>query len=339
VTADAVDVHVFLLAGRLPSGDDTATLAAARHYALTAELAGFAGVWIAEHHFIPYGVCPSAVAFAAHVLGATKRIAVGTAAAILSNRHPVALGEEAVLLDEVSGGRFRLGVARGGPWVDLEVFGTGLDRFIHGFAESLDLLLRWTSGMSPVGATGQRFSFRPVPVVPLPRRPVPTWVAATSLSTVDVAAARGLPLMLGMHATDDEKGALLDRYAATARAHGHDPALVPHAAAYLAQIGETDAEATAAVRRGLPGLLEGTRAYVRIDGSTPAHRDLNAYVEHLIRIGVVGSARTCRDRLAASVDRTGIRHVLLMIEAARDPGLVRMNLAALARALLPASAT
>jgi alkanesulfonate monooxygenase SsuD/methylene tetrahydromethanopterin reductase-like flavin-dependent oxidoreductase (luciferase family) len=335
VTADPVDMHVFLLAGRLPSGDDAATVAAARSYAEAAERTGFAGVWIAEHHFIPYGVCPSAVAFAAHLLGATQRIAVGTAAAILSNRHPVALGEEAVLLDELSGGRLRLGVARGGPWVDLEVFGTGLDRFTAGFPEALDLLLRWTSGTSTVGADGEQFSFRPVPVVPLPRRPVQTWVAATSPSTVDIAATRGLPLILGVHATDDEKAGLLERYAATARAYGYDPAPVPHAAAYLAQIGDTDADAADAVRRGMSGLLDGTRAYVRVDGSAPAHRDLDAYVEHLIRIGVVGSATTCRDRLAASVARTGVRHALLMIEAARDPDLVRTNLFGLAQALLP----
>ena len=150
-TRRAVEHHVFLLAGQRPGTSHADTLAAAADYTLAAEHAGFAGAWIAEHHFIPYGVCPSAVAFAGHLLGRTTRLAVGTAAAILPNRHPVALAEEAVLLDELSGGRFRLGVARGGPWVDLEVFATGLDRYAEGFGESLDLLLRWLSGAPRVG--------------------------------------------------------------------------------------------------------------------------------------------------------------------------------------------
>ncbi|MFB6392857.1 LLM class flavin-dependent oxidoreductase [Polymorphospora lycopeni] len=330
----AVDLHVFLLAGQQSGTSHSETLAAAIEYALAAEEAGFAGVWMAEHHFIRYGVCPSAVAFAAHLLGRTSRVTVGTAAAILSTRHPVALAEEAVLLDEMSGGRFALGVARGGPWVDLEVFGTGLGRYTDGFAESLDLLLAWTSGREAVGADGPLFRFRPVDVVPRPRRQVPVRVAATGAATVDLAARRGLPLLLGMHATDAEKASMLARYAQVAASCGHDPATVEHASVHLAHIGDDDDSAGEVVRRCLPGLLAGTRGYVRIDGSAPARRDLAAYTEHLIGVGAVGSPATCRRRLASSVAATGARHLLLMVEAAGEPRRVTANLRRLAATLL-----
>ena len=98
---------------------------------------------------------------AGYLLGATRRIAVGTAVSVLSTQHPVALAEQAALLDQVSGGRFRLGVGRGGPWIDLEVFGTGLHRYQHGFPESLDLLLA-ALGEHRVAASGPEF--------PVPRR-------------------------------------------------------------------------------------------------------------------------------------------------------------------------
>ncbi len=338
MTADAaarraVDHHVFLLAGQQLGTSHADTLQAATDHAIAAEHAGFAGAWMAEHHFIPYGVCPSAVAFAGHLLGRTRRIAVGTAAAILSNRHPVALAEEAVLLDELSGGRFRLGVARGGPWVDLEVFGTGLDRYTDGFAESLDLLLGWLSGAERVGADGATFRFRPVDVVPRPRRPIPTWVAATTTATVDAAARHGLPLLLGMHATDTEKADMLARWTGTAARHGHDPATVEHASAHLAHVEDDDDKAAHVVRQTLPGLLAGTRRYVRIDASPPAHRDLRAYTEHLIAIGAVGSPDTCRSRLLNSVAATGVRHQLLMVEAAGHPDLVAANIDRLAAVL------
>ncbi|MEV4539453.1 LLM class flavin-dependent oxidoreductase [Asanoa sp. NPDC049518] len=323
--------HLFLLAGRVPGTSHAETLASAVSYGLAAERLGFAGVWLAEHHFISYGTCPSAVALAANLLGATSRISVGTAACVLSNRHPVALAEEAVLLDEVSGGRFALGVARGGPWVDLEVFGTGLERFTEGFPESLDLLLAWLSGAARVGADGALFRFRPVAVVPRPRRPLPVWVAATSPSTVELAAARGLPLLLGMHATDAEHADLLVHYRRVAAAHGHDPALAPHASAHLAQAGP---DAAALVRTRLPALLAGTRDYVRLDGSPPAHRDLAAYTEHLVQVGAVGAAAEVRDRLAASAAATGVHHQLLMVEAAGTRPEVTANIEALAAALL-----
>jgi alkanesulfonate monooxygenase SsuD/methylene tetrahydromethanopterin reductase-like flavin-dependent oxidoreductase (luciferase family) len=128
----AVKFGVFLLAGRFPGQDDGAALLRSVDAVVRAEAAGFDEVWIAEHHFMPYGVCPSAVTFAAHALGLTSRIAVGTAVSVLSTTHPVALAEQASLLHLVSGGRFRLGVGRGGPWVDLEVFGTGLNRYERG---------------------------------------------------------------------------------------------------------------------------------------------------------------------------------------------------------------
>src|SRR6266508_3799203 len=105
-------------------------LGGAVDYALAAERAGLTSAWVAEHHFISYGVCPSALALAANLLGRSHRLEVGTAVCMLANRHPVALAEETALLDHLSGGR-----------VDLEVFGTGLDRYQHGLAESLDLLL------------------------------------------------------------------------------------------------------------------------------------------------------------------------------------------------------
>jgi len=309
-------------------------------YAVAAERAGLDGVWLAEHHFgaacepkqrrsIGYSQTPSATVLAGHVLGRTERIAVGTAACVLSARHPVALGEEAALLDALAPGRFRLGVARGGPWAELEVFGTGLDRYRRGFAESLDLLLRWLSGAPKVGAAGEWFNFREVAVVPCPPRPTPVWVAATSPSTVDLAAARGLPLLLGVHEDQPAKAALLDRYAQTAAAHGHDPAAVPHGSAYLVHLGDP-----ARLRPRLAAWLATTREYVRLDGSAPP-RDPAGYADHLLRIHPVGEAAQYADRLAAVVESAataGIRHLLLMMEAA-GPDDTEHQLAALATRL------
>jgi alkanesulfonate monooxygenase SsuD/methylene tetrahydromethanopterin reductase-like flavin-dependent oxidoreductase (luciferase family) len=190
------------------------------------------------------------------------------AAAILSNRHPVALAEEAALLDAVSGGRFDLGVARGGPWVDLEVFGAGLHRYTTGFPESLDLLLHALSGRERLAAGGSIFRFREVSIVPRPPRPLPVWVAATSPSTVDTAARRGLPLLLGMHDDDTAKAAILARHAHAATAAGHDPAGTAHASAHLAFVADTVKQAE---KRSAPPCPAGWPAPASTSASTPAH--------------------------------------------------------------------
>ncbi|GIJ13233.1 LLM class flavin-dependent oxidoreductase [Micromonospora andamanensis] len=328
-----VRAHLFLLAGQRPGDTHAEALATAHRYGRAAEAAGFAGVWIAEHHFIPYGVCPSAITFAAHLLGATRRIEVGTAACILSNRHPVALGEEAALLHELSGGRFRLGVGRGGPWVDLEVFGTGTERFAHGFHDSLELLTRWLSGQ-PTVAGNHRFPFRAVPVVPRPRSRLPVWVAATSTGTVDLAARHGLPLLLGLHADLAEKAELLDRYARAAEAHGHDPAGVGHASAHLAQVARSDEEAARTVGTGLPPLLAGTREYVRLDGAPAGQRDPAGYVRQLVDIHPVGAPDRCRAAVTRAAALPGVRHLLFMVEAGGGPETGLTNIRRLATEVL-----
>jgi alkanesulfonate monooxygenase SsuD/methylene tetrahydromethanopterin reductase-like flavin-dependent oxidoreductase (luciferase family) len=185
-----------------------------------------------------------------------------------------------------------------------------------------------------VGADGAHFAFRPVPVVPRPRRPPPLWVAATSADTVDLAAARGVPLLLGMHASDDEKADLLARYAEVAGRHGHDPAAVGHASAHLAYVSDTDSRAVARLRGPLLDLLRGTLAYERVVGPTGAARDLTAYAEHLLAIHPVGSPERCRRVLTASAAATGVRHQLLLMEAAGDPQATVDNIARFAAQVL-----
>lgn len=301
-------------------------------YAVAAERAGFAGVWLAEHHFVTYGQVPSATVLAGHILGATERLVVGTAACVLSVRHPVALGEEAAVLAALAPGRFRLGVARGGPWVELEVFGTGLARYRHGFGEALDVLCRWVSGAEQVGANGPRFRFRPVPVVPRPATPVPVWVAATSPATVALAAARGLPLLLGVHEDARQKAATLRAYAQVAADHGHDPATVPHASVHLAYVGDEHQ-----LRPRLAGWLARTRQYVRLDDAYGA-RDLDLYLETLLKIHPVGSADHCVRRLTEAAATIGARHLVVMVEAA-GPDATEAQITALGAEFARAAST
>jgi alkanesulfonate monooxygenase SsuD/methylene tetrahydromethanopterin reductase-like flavin-dependent oxidoreductase (luciferase family) len=116
---------VFLLAARFPGQDHATVLDGAVAAAVAAEEAGVDDVWVAEHHFLSYGTCPSAITLAGYLLGATRRISVGTAVSVLALVHPVALAEQSLLLNQLSRGRFRLGVGRGGPCVDLTVFTSG----------------------------------------------------------------------------------------------------------------------------------------------------------------------------------------------------------------------
>ncbi|MGH3515044.1 MAG: LLM class flavin-dependent oxidoreductase [Pseudonocardiaceae bacterium] len=321
----------FLLAAQFPGHDHTTVLDSTVAAAVAAEEAGFDDVWVAEHHFMSYGVCPSAITLAGYLLGATRRVAVGTAVSVLSTQHPVALAEQAALLDQVSGGRFRLGIGRGGPWIDLEVFGTSLDRYQHGFPESLDLLLAALTG-NRVAASGPNFRFPEVEVVPRPRtQPHPAIVlAATTAATVELAAQRGLPLLLGMHASDAEKAALVGHYDQLATRQGE------HIAAALAYVADGQQEAMNTMRTCLPRWLgPGLAGYRRADGEPPQPRDPHEYAELLCRLHPVGTPEHCIDTLATTAYRTGINHVILLVEGAGDRTRTLENISRLGTEVLP----
>jgi alkanesulfonate monooxygenase SsuD/methylene tetrahydromethanopterin reductase-like flavin-dependent oxidoreductase (luciferase family) len=321
---------IFLLATRYPGQDDAAALARTTEAAVAAERAGFDDVWLAEHHFMTYGVVPSATLLAGHILALTGRIQVGTAVSVLSAQHPVALAEQAAMLSLLSGGRFRLGVGRGGPWRELEVLGTGLRRYEDGFAESLDLLLAWLRS-ERLGWNGDHFSFREVPVVPRPAVPPPVSVACTSEATEKIAAERGLPMLLGMHVGDAEKADAVARHGA--------PDL-PHISTHLAQVADTREEAVRTLMAEMPRWLgPGLDGYVPVDGRPRPSRDPAAYTRHLCDLHPVGSPADCAESLAATVERTGIRHLVLLVEAAGSRRATLENIARLGAEVLPAVRT
>jgi alkanesulfonate monooxygenase SsuD/methylene tetrahydromethanopterin reductase-like flavin-dependent oxidoreductase (luciferase family) len=336
-------VGAFVLAAQFPGQGQGEALHRAVRSAMAAENAGLDSVWLAEHHFVPYGVCPSAVTLAALLLGRTSRIGVGTAVSVLPTVHPVALGEQAALLHIASGGRFTLGVGRGGPWVDLEVFGAGLAAYEEGFPESLDLLLRWLSS-ARVGADGKRFAFREVAVVPRadelegPAGP-PVVLACTSPRSVRMAAERGLPMLLGMHAGDDDKAQMVAAWRAEARAAGHSPDLVMgagHVSAGVVQIADSREAAVEALSKAMPGWLQrGLAAHETVDGRTRAMRDPMDYTELLCGLHPVGPPGLCADRLLATAERTGITRFALLAEGSGDLALTEENLARLGGDVLP----
>ncbi|RFS81899.1 LLM class flavin-dependent oxidoreductase [Actinomadura spongiicola] len=317
---------VFLLAARFPDQDDASALTRTVEAAVAAERAGFDDVWLAEHHFMSYGVVPSATVLAGHLLAVTGRIEVGTAVSVLSTQHPVALAEQAAMLSLLSGGRFRLGVGRGGPWRDLEVFGTGLDRYEHGFAESLDLLLAWLRS-DRVGWSGERFRFREVPVVPRAAVPPPVAVACTSPATEALAAARGLPMLLGMHVGPDEKAAAVAR-------HGIHSA--PHISTHVAQVADTREQAVATLMTGMPRWLgPGLEGYVAVDDRPRPSPDPVGYTRRMCDLHPVGSPDDCVESLVTTVERTGIRHLIMLVEAAGSRSATLENIARLGADVLP----
>ena len=74
---------------------------------------GYDAVWLAEHHFSTYSVCPSVHIMGTHIAARTKNLRIGTAVSLASFYHPLRLADEICMLDQISRGRLELGFGRG----------------------------------------------------------------------------------------------------------------------------------------------------------------------------------------------------------------------------------
>lgn len=153
-------------------------------------------------------------------------------------------------------------------------------------------------------------------------------------ATAGLAAARGLPMLLGLHTGDDGKRDIIDHYTAAAR-HGVRPA-GGHVAAVVAQVADTRAEARRVLRRQLPRWLgPGLAGYVPVDGRPRPARDPDAYAELLCRVHPVGTAADCAQAMTATAHNTGIDHLICMVEGSGTPAAIQENIARLGAEVLP----
>jgi len=102
---------------------------------------GYDAVWLAEHHFHSFSVCPSVHMMGVQVAARTRRLRIGTAVSLAAFYHPLRLAEEVALLDVLSGGRVNWGAGRG---FDRTEFGAFRRRRAPPASRR-----RWTSSSAP----------------------------------------------------------------------------------------------------------------------------------------------------------------------------------------------
>jgi alkanesulfonate monooxygenase SsuD/methylene tetrahydromethanopterin reductase-like flavin-dependent oxidoreductase (luciferase family) len=111
---------------------------------------GYDAVWLAEHHFSTYSVCPSVHMMGTHIAAHTKNIRIGTAVSLASFYHPLRLAEEVALLDQLSGGRVNWGAGRGFDPTEHRIFGVEPKESYPRFREAVEIVLEATKASSGI---------------------------------------------------------------------------------------------------------------------------------------------------------------------------------------------
>jgi alkanesulfonate monooxygenase SsuD/methylene tetrahydromethanopterin reductase-like flavin-dependent oxidoreductase (luciferase family) len=154
---------------------------------------GYDCVWLAEHHFHTFSVCPSVHMMGLYAASRTRRMRIGTAVSLAEFYHPLQLAEEVALLDILSGGRVNWGAGRGFDPTEFRAFGVLVEESAARFQEMV--LQAWRDDR--LTYHGRYFDFENVEVLPKPMQKPhpPTWLAASSPQAIERAAARGFSIL------------------------------------------------------------------------------------------------------------------------------------------------
>ena len=128
---------------------------------------GFGSVWISEHHFVGDGYTPSPIVLAAAIAARTQRVTIGTSIVILPLQNPLKLAEDALTVDALSSGRFRLGVGVGYRPEEFAAFGVPMHERWTRMEEGLQILRSAFDGR-PVDVQGRHHHLHGVTVTPGP---------------------------------------------------------------------------------------------------------------------------------------------------------------------------
>ena len=159
--------------------------------AKAADDAGFATAWIPQ---LPQDF--DAMTAVALMGRETTRIELGTAVVPLQSRHPIALGQQALSVQAVCEGRFRLGVGPSHHWIIDDMLGLPYEQPAKVVDDYLDVFDAMFAGPSPVDVENDRFRIHnPLDVTDLP---VPVFLAALGPVMLRIAGERAQGTVLWM---------------------------------------------------------------------------------------------------------------------------------------------
>jgi alkanesulfonate monooxygenase SsuD/methylene tetrahydromethanopterin reductase-like flavin-dependent oxidoreductase (luciferase family) len=208
--------------------------------ARAAEEVGFDSIWLGDHLLYRDEGLPErgpwdAWTLMAALAAATERVAIGPLVACLAFHPPGLVARMAAAIDEISGGRFVLGVGSGWNETEFRAFGIPFDHLASRFIESFEIIRRLLAG-EHVTSAGRWHEVDAAVLLPPPARPVPLMVG--TLGPRQLAAT--LPHVGSWNTWFDKYGntaagfePLNAQITAAAQAAGCDPASVERSACVL----------------------------------------------------------------------------------------------------------
>ncbi len=254
---------------------------------------GYDAVWLAEHHFTDYSVCPSVHIMGMHVAHKTTNLRIGTAVSLAAMYHPLRLAEEVALLDVLTEGRVNWGAGRGFDPVEFKTFGVPFPESKMRFREAVDIVLAaWQN--ERLTWKGEFWQFDDIEVLPKPHQDPhpPVWVAGGSADSVAWAGEQGYTVMLGPHAEFAQIAEHRNNFLKLLVENGHSAENREIPMARLIAVAATEREAEEIARQGAKWIVATYKneskgmanpvKTIEVDGKTLEVDPIDRYLEDSI---------------------------------------------------------
>ncbi|MEO0561621.1 MAG: LLM class flavin-dependent oxidoreductase [Chloroflexota bacterium] len=260
---------------RMPDGDYTTHL----HQVLSSIEGNFHAFWMPDHLMDGALPIPESLSTLSYLAGTHPSLHFGTCVIGEGYRNPALLAKTAATLQNLSGGRFILGVGAGWKADEYDAYGYPFPKTserIEAMAETVQICKAlWNAGGEPISFAGKHHHIADATCVPQPTPPPPIMIGGTGEKRTLRAVAQyadwwnipGAPPHVVQH-----KSAVLAKHCADV---GRAPADIRRTWMGVVSIAETEATAEAALS-GFP-IWDGDRALV----GTPSQvlDQLQAYMD------------------------------------------------------------
>jgi len=301
-----------------------------------AEAAGFDSVWLGEHHnnVLLY---PTPLLGLAAIASRTRRVRLGTAVLLLPLHHPLAVAEEAAMVDVISRGRLVLGVGAGYAPEEFAAFGVPLAERGSRLDEAVPLIQRlWTE--DSVTHAGRHYRLTKATVSPRPvQRPrPPIWFAGWVEPALRRAGRLGDGWFGGPSATLDELAACVRVYRRERTAAGRDAEAGDVALLRYVFVAETTARARTLA--GAPFIHAFEETYFRWPHPVVKRPAGDLTIERLGRDRIIlGDPASCLAQIRRFQETLGLSHLICRMSVAGIPtDAAQASLELFTRELLPA---
>jgi alkanesulfonate monooxygenase SsuD/methylene tetrahydromethanopterin reductase-like flavin-dependent oxidoreductase (luciferase family) len=282
-----------------------------------ADRAGIFCYHLAEHHATPLGMAPSPGVFLAAVAMRTRKIHMGPLVYLLPLYHPVRLVEEICMLDQLSGGRYQVGVGRGVSPYELAYLNVNFLESRAIFEESLKAIVAGLR-QRKISHQGAHYTLAgaPIEVAPKQRPNPPFWYGASTPDGLAFAARHQMQIVTGgpdkiVKVTVRVYRDLLEKF------RDHPDNLNPHVKEpkigavrhfFIADSEQQALEiATPAYRVYYNNIVKLWRDF----GTIPTLFTDDLQRARAADAAIVGSAKTAREKIAAYFEESGANYLVL----------------------------